>query len=101
LGGQERRRAGCSAERVRRARAKARRCMSETILDLRGLRCPQPVLHAKKAIRNLPVGGVLILECTDPLTVIDVPHFVNQTGHLLAAQDRRGELYVFRIVKQR
>ena len=75
--------------------------MRETVLDLRGLRCPQPVLRAKKALRNVPVGGVLVLECSDPLTVIDVPHFVNQTGHALASQERNGELFVFRIVKQR
>ena len=75
--------------------------MAELRLDLRGLSCPQPVLRAKKALRAIPVGGVLVLECTDPLTVVDVPHFVNQTGHKLAAQDRRDGLYVFRIVKQK
>jgi tRNA 2-thiouridine synthesizing protein A len=74
---------------------------AETVLDLRGLRCPHPVLRAKKALRSVPVGGVLVLECTDPLTVIDVPHFVNQTGHKLSAQDRQDELYIFKIVKQR
>jgi tRNA 2-thiouridine synthesizing protein A len=74
---------------------------NETILDLRGLRCPQPVLRAKKALRNVPVGGTLVMECTDPLTVIDVPHFVNQTGHALSAQTRDGDLYIFKIVKQR
>jgi tRNA 2-thiouridine synthesizing protein A len=71
-----------------------------TILDLRGVRCPQPVLRAKKALRGIPVGAALVLECTDPLTVIDVPHFCNQTGHALHAQERRGELYLFTIVKQ-
>jgi tRNA 2-thiouridine synthesizing protein A len=74
---------------------------NETVLDLRGLRCPQPVLRAKKALRNVPVGGTLVMECTDPLTVIDVPHFVNQTGHALSAQTLDGGLYVFRIVKRR
>jgi tRNA 2-thiouridine synthesizing protein A len=74
--------------------------MDETVLDLRGLRCPHPVLRAKKAMRAVPVGGVLVLECTDPLTVIDVPHFVRQTGHALAGQETSGDLYVFRIVKQ-
>jgi tRNA 2-thiouridine synthesizing protein A len=74
---------------------------NEIVLDLRGLRCPQPVLRAKKALRNVPVGATLVMECTDPLTVIDVPHFVNQTGHALSAQTRDGELYIFRIVKQR
>jgi tRNA 2-thiouridine synthesizing protein A len=74
---------------------------NETVLDLRGLRCPQPVLRAKKALRNVPIGGILVMECTDPLTVIDVPHFVNQTGHALSAQERDGKLYIFKIVKQR
>jgi tRNA 2-thiouridine synthesizing protein A len=74
---------------------------NETILDLRGLRCPQPVLRAKKALRNVSIGGTLVMECTDPLTVIDVPHFVNQTGHALSAQTHEGELYIFKIVKQR
>jgi tRNA 2-thiouridine synthesizing protein A len=74
---------------------------NETVLDLRGLRCPQPVLRAKKALRNVSIGGTLVMECTDPLTVIDVPHFVNQTGHALSAQTRDGDLYIFKIVKQR
>ena len=73
----------------------------ETVLDLRGLRCPQPVLRAKKALRTVPVGGVLVLECTDPLTVIDVPAFTQQTGHTLAEQRRDGALYIFKIVKRR
>jgi tRNA 2-thiouridine synthesizing protein A len=72
-----------------------------TVLDLRGLNCPLPVLRAKKALRAIPVGGVLVLECTDPLTVIDVPHFVKQTGHSLDAHERRGTLYVFRIIKRK
>jgi tRNA 2-thiouridine synthesizing protein A len=73
---------------------------AEIILDLRGLRCPQPVLRAKKALRDVPIGGTLVLECTDPLTAIDVPHFVNQTRHALSAQARDGELYIFKIVKR-
>jgi tRNA 2-thiouridine synthesizing protein A len=74
---------------------------NELVLDLRGLRCPQPVLRAKKALRNIAIGGTLVLECTDPLTVIDVPHFVNQTGHALSLQQRDGDIYIFKIVKRR
>lgn len=76
------------------------RRMTETILDLRGLRCPQPVLRAKKALREVPVGGVLVLECTDPLTAIDVPHFARQTGHELTGAERRDDLYIFKLVKR-
>jgi len=73
---------------------------SETILDLRGIRCPHVVLRAKTALRDVPVGGVLVLECTDPLATIDVPHFVKQTGHALAGHERRDTLYIFRIEKR-
>ena len=73
---------------------------AQTVLDLRGLRCPQPVLRAKKALRVLAAGDALVLECTDPLTVIGVPHFCNQTGNRLAAQTRKAALYVYTIVKR-
>ena len=50
--------------------------------------------------RAIPVGGMIVLECTDPLAVIDVPHFARQTGHDLVAHERRGDLYIFSIVKR-
>lgn len=75
--------------------------MQETLLDLRGLRCPYPVLRARKALGGIGIGDVLVLECTDPLTAIDVPHFVAQTGHDLMSSDRRDGLYIFRIVRRR
>jgi tRNA 2-thiouridine synthesizing protein A len=78
----------------------SRRRPNETVLDLRGLRCPLPVLRAKKAMREVPIGGILVVECTDPLTVIDIPHFVNQTGHALSAQERAGDVYIYRIVRR-
>jgi tRNA 2-thiouridine synthesizing protein A len=73
----------------------------EKVLDLRGVRCPHVVLRAKTALREVPVGGALVLECTDPLVVVDVPHFVNQTGHEIAHREQRGEIYLFRIVKRK
>lgn len=73
----------------------------EKVLDLRGVRCPHVVLRAKTALRDVPVGGTLVLECTDPLVMIDVPHFVNQTGHKIASSEQRGEIYIFRIVKRK
>jgi tRNA 2-thiouridine synthesizing protein A len=75
--------------------------INETILDLRGIKCPHVVLRAKKALRQVAIGGTLVLECTDPLTVIDVPHFVNQTGHALGGQGRDGDVYIYKIVKQK
>ncbi|MGE0734702.1 MAG: sulfurtransferase TusA family protein [Alphaproteobacteria bacterium] len=75
--------------------------MNETVLNLRGLKCPELVLRAKTALRRVSVGSVLVLECTDPLAVIDVPVFVHRAGQTLAAEARTGDLYIFRIVKRR
>jgi tRNA 2-thiouridine synthesizing protein A len=72
----------------------------EIVLDLRGVRCPHVVLRAKKALREVPLGGVLVLECTDPLTLTDIPNFVSQTGQALEAQLQRGPLFLFRIGKR-
>lgn len=73
---------------------------AETVLDLSGVRCPHVVLRAKKALRDVPPGGILVLHCTDPLAAIDVPHFVRQTGHALAGQEKRDTLLIFRIEKR-
>jgi tRNA 2-thiouridine synthesizing protein A len=73
--------------------------MAEQIADLKGLRCPLPVLKARKLMRGLAPGDKLVLECTDPMTVIDIPNFAQQEGHILELQERRGEIYVYAITK--
>lgn len=77
------------------------RLMKETRLDLRGLLCPYPVLRAGKALRGIDLGDALILECTDPLTIIDIPHFVAQAGHALVEQHHENELFIFKVVRKR
>lgn len=52
-------------------------------LDLRGLKCPLPVLKLRKHLRNLKPGSHLWVETTDPLAVIDIPAFCNETAHRL------------------
>lgn len=76
--------------------------MAETILNLRGLKCPLPALKARKALAKLQAGDVLVLECTDPLSEIDIPNLVRETGDVLEGSNRAssGEtLFVFRIRK--
>jgi tRNA 2-thiouridine synthesizing protein A len=68
--------------------------MSEpVILDASGLKCPLPVLKARKAMRDLPEGGVLRVIATDPGAVKDFEHFCKTTGHqLLQRQEEAGTL---------
>ena len=75
--------------------------MAQTVLDLRGLKCPLPALKARKALAKLSPGDTLVLECTDPLSAIDIPNLVRQTGDALEESTKRGRpaLLVFRIRK--
>jgi tRNA 2-thiouridine synthesizing protein A len=43
---------------------------------------------------------LLIAECTDPLTAIDIPNLTDQTGDTLESSSREGDLFVFRIRKK-
>ena len=55
--------------------------MSEPILlDTKGMKCPLPVLKARKALRDVPAGGILQVLATDPGAVKDFEHFCNTTG---------------------
>ncbi len=57
--------------------------MDDQTLDLRGLKCPLPVLRTRKAMRGLAPGTRLWVETTDPLALIDVPNFCREDGHAL------------------
>jgi tRNA 2-thiouridine synthesizing protein A len=74
--------------------------MAEKTINLRGLKCPLPALRARKALTGLKSGDLLIAECTDPLTAIDIPNLLNQTGDKLESSARDGEVLVFRIRKK-
>jgi len=56
-------------------------------LDLRGLKCPLPVLRTRKHLRDLATGARIRIETTDPLAVIDIPHFCREDGHQLVSSE--------------
>ncbi|HTO32182.1 MAG TPA: sulfurtransferase TusA family protein [Pararhizobium sp.] len=53
------------------------------IYDLKGLKCPLPVLRTRKRMLTLSPGTLITVETTDPLAIIDIPHFCNEDGHSL------------------
>jgi len=55
----------------------------ESALDLRGLKCPLPVLKTRRHLRDLATGTLIRIETTDPLAVIDIPHYCREDGHQL------------------
>jgi tRNA 2-thiouridine synthesizing protein A len=75
------------------------RIMTTTKLDLTGLKCPLPALKTRKALKPLQPGDVLEVHCTDPLSVIDIPNLVRETGDKVEITERAEDRIVFLIEK--
>lgn len=71
--------------------------MADKILDAKGQNCPIPILKAKKAIAEVPLGGTLEILATDPGAVADFQAFTRQTGHTLIQHSESGGVYSFLI----
>jgi len=68
-------------------------------LDLSGLKCPLPALRTRKALRSLQAGDRLRVICTDPLSLIDIPNLIRETGDILEDQRQDGTTTAFSIRK--
>lgn len=71
--------------------------MADAVLDTKGLNCPLPVLKAKKALNDVPAGGTLEIQATDPGSVADFEAFCRTTGNELVESGKDGGVYTFLI----
>ncbi len=78
---------------------KGRGKVADKTMNLRGLKCPLPALRTRKALSGMASGDLLVIECTDPLTAIDIPNLLNQTGDTLEGTSRESKILTFRIRK--
>jgi tRNA 2-thiouridine synthesizing protein A len=67
------------------------------VLDTKGLNCPLPILKAKKALNQVPSGGILQVLSTDPGSVADFAAFCRQTGNELIESKTEGDAFIFLI----
>ena len=67
----------------------------EATLDARGLKCPLPVLKARRALKDLPAGGLLRVLATDPGATKDFAHFCELTGCVLVESGREDDVLRF------
>jgi tRNA 2-thiouridine synthesizing protein A len=69
-------------------------------IDTSGLRCPLPILKAKKAIKSLACGDRLQVIATDPAAVSDFDLFCKMAGHrfILQKQAQENNIEVFYFV---
>lgn len=68
-------------------------------VDARGLDCPMPLLHAKRALNAMERGQCLRVLATDQGSVRDFRVFAEQSGHTLLASDEVGGVYRYLLQK--
>jgi tRNA 2-thiouridine synthesizing protein A len=71
----------------------------EILVDVRGLKCPLPVLKTERRMAPHPGGTRFHVLASDPLAVVDIPNFCREAGHLLLGSEKDGETLSFRIEK--
>ena len=70
--------------------------MPDITIDTKGMKCPLPVLKARKAMKSLPPGGTMQVLATDPGAAKDFEHFCKVTGAaMLEAREEPGGVLVF------
>ena len=65
--------------------------------DAKGMKCPLPVLKARRLLKEMSPGEQIEIEATDPGATKDFVHFCETTGHKLVENVERDGIYVIRI----
>ncbi len=74
--------------------------LNPVLYDLRGLKCPLPVIKTRKKLAAMASGTLIRVDTTDPLAVIDMPHFCNEDGHELVETEKTESGHRFLIRKR-
>ena len=77
----------------------AKETAEKSAVNMRGLKCPLPALKTRKLLAKMAAGDVLVIECTDPLTTLDIPNLIRETGDAIESTGKKGRVLTFRIRK--
>ena len=75
------------------------KCASSDQLDLRGYRCPAPVIRLEAALRSLPPGTTISAIADDPVAAVDIPHFCAEAGHGVVRLPDEAGACVFQVTR--
>ena len=73
--------------------------MQQQKFDFTGLKCPLPVLKARRVLKLMAIGQSVIIEADDPAAPIDFQHFCETAGHKIEHQSEQNGLFTFIICK--
>ena len=55
--------------------------VSDSKLDLRGLKCPLPALFSRRALARAEPGAIIEVWADDPMAPVDIPHMCHGEGY--------------------
>ncbi len=67
----------------------------DATLDTSGLLCPLPVYKAALELKGMEAGQVLVLICTDPGSLADMPALARQRGERIIKVEERCDTQTF------
>jgi len=73
--------------------------MNKKILNVKGLRCPIPVLKAEKVLKKLKTGDILEVLTTDPKSIEDFKAFCEVTNCLFKSSSKKKGVFTIFICK--
>ncbi len=71
----------------------------DVTMDLKGLKCPLPVVKVSQQVKKMQVGQVLVAETTDPGAHADFPAWAKTSGNEIINIVKEGEISKFYIKK--
>jgi tRNA 2-thiouridine synthesizing protein A len=57
--------------------------LTDKVIDVRGLFCPEPVFRTKMEMERLHIGDRIKIVADDPASEEDISRWVNRNGHEL------------------
>lgn len=73
--------------------------MADFTEDFKGLKCPMPVLKAKKVIKKMTPGQTFEFVADDSGAKVDIPPLLNKTGCTLVEMKEENGIFTFLIKK--
>ena len=67
--------------------------------DFTGLKCPLPVLKAKRVLKNLDKGKAVVFISDDPASPIDFSHFSENEGYNILIESLENVKHYFSLSK--
>ncbi len=68
-------------------------------MDLKGLKCPMPLVKMSQQVKKMKIGEVVVAEVTDPGAHADFPSWAKTSGNQILDTVKEGDVTKFYIKK--